>query len=243
MSHTFRAIALARYLGATILLLAAVAIACGGGDKAETDAQEVSDEDLAAMVLTQSDLGPELAELSLEESSGFDTNEARLQEADDPEDEAHDQQTFGRLNGFDRQFFGPEALLGGQGVLLIALGATLFADADGASGYLEDEVQDVERHVGQTDLEMLLEAADRFEVSQVGDEAIGLRTRASMLSEEGEPARIYVTYVWFRRGNLIGDIAVARMDDEDASARALELAKRLDERIQAVLRDELTPSQ
>ena len=242
MSHTFRTVALVRYLGATILLVAAVAIACGGGDKGEPVVQQISDEDLAAMVLTQSDLGAELAQSSMEESSRFDTNEVRLQEADDPEDEASDQQTFGRLNGFDRQFSTPENLLQGEGPLLTVSGATLFEDADGASGYLEDEVKDVERHVGQTDLGLLLEAADRFDVSGVGDEAVGLRTQASTSTEAAEPVRIYVTYTWFRRGNLIGDVAVARVDDADAGEQALELAKRLDERIQAVLRGELTPS-
>ncbi len=129
-----------------------------------------------------------------------------------------------------------------EGVMLIASGATLFTDAAGASGYLEDEVQDVERVVGQTDLELLLDTVDRFDVSGVGDEAVGLRTTASTPPGEGEPVRIYVTYTWFRRGNLIGDIAVARVDDGDASEQALKLAKRLDERIQAVLEGELTPS-
>lgn len=241
MSRTFRTIALGRYLGATILLLAAVAIGCGNGN-GEPVADQISDEDLAAMVLTQSDLGPELAALTLQESSRFDTNEVRLQEADDPEDEARDQETFGRLNGFDRQFLDPEVLLEGQGVFLIESGATLFADADGASGRLEDGAADLERHVGQLFLGLLLEAADRFEVSAVGDEAIGLRTRTSTAPDGGEPIRIYVTYIWFRRGAIIGDVAIARVDDVDASAQALDLADRLDERIQAVLQGELTPS-
>jgi hypothetical protein len=241
MSHAFRTISLARYLGAIILLAAAVAVACDGGN-GEPVADQISDEDLAAMVLTQSDLTPELTSLTLQESSRFDTNETRLQEADDPEDEARDQETFDRLNGFDRQFSSPEVVLQGEGVLLIAAGATLFADSDGASGYLEDEVEDVERRVGQTDLGLLLEAADRFDVSEVGDEAVGLRTQASTAPEAEEPTRIYVTYVWFRQGRLIGDIAIARVDDADASAEALELATRLDERIRAVLQGEPTPS-
>lgn len=241
MRRISRSITIAPYLAITILLLVAISVACGGGN-GEANGPEISDEDLAAMVLTQSDLEPELAGLSFQESSNFDTNESRLQEADDPEDETRDQETFGRLNGFDRQFLVPGALVEGQGVLLVAAGATLFEDTAGASGYLEDEVADVEGQVGQTDLGLLLESVERFEVSGVGDEAIGLRTEASTPSDGGQPTPIYTTYVWFRHGLLIGDVAIARLDDVETSDQALALATRLDERIQSVLRGELTPS-
>ncbi len=241
MSQAFRSIAFLRYLGAIILLLAAVGVACADGN-GEPVVTEISDEALAAMVLTSSDLGPELAALSLQEESRFDSNESRVEEADDPEDEAQDQEKFGRLNGFDRQFLSPETVLQGEGLLLIVSGATLFEDADGASGYLEDEVQDVEARVGREDLGLLLESAEKFDVSGLGDEAIGLRTQAATGPDGGESTQIFVTYAWFRRGQVIGDVAIARVDDSDASAQAQELASRLDERIQAVLEGELTPS-
>ena len=233
------------------VFLAAALAACGEGGKEASPtgtataatprpgAGGISDDDLAAMVPTKADLGQDFA--GFQESGALDTNEERLQTADDPEDEQKDQQTFGRVTGYDRQLAASVATIQADAPLLIHMGATLFEDSDGASGYLNDDIGDIQALVGRTDLGLLLEAVDQFEVPPLGDESMGLRTRASVPPEEGGPETLYVTYFWFRRDRIIGDVALARADDTDVSQQAQTLASLLDERIQRVLSGPPTP--
>jgi hypothetical protein len=225
-------------LVAATLLTVALA-ACGGGGEEKPPAPTISDEDLAAMVPTKADLGEDYA--GFQESAAPDTNEGRIETADDPEDEKKDQQTFGRITGYDRQLQASPSTIQAEAPLLIQIGVTLFGDGAGASGYLNDDVQDIQARVGRTDLGLLLEALDTFPVPQLGDESLGLRSRASVPPEEGGPMTVYVTYFWFRRDRIIGDVAIARTDDTDASQQAQTIASLLDERIQQVLSGLATP--
>ena len=236
------------------VLLATALAACGdGGDEATpTDtaattatgtprpgAEGISDEDLASMVPTKADLGQDFADY--QEAADVDTNEERLQTANDPEDEEKDQKTFGRVTGYDRQLAAPSTVAAGA-ALLVQMGVTLFEDSNGASGYLSDDVKDIQAFVGRTDLELSLEAVDQFQVPLLGDESLGLRTRASVPEEQGGPGTLYVTYFWFRRGRVLGDVALARLDDTDISQQAQTIAGLLDRRIEQVLSESVSPS-
>lgn len=244
----------ARFLALLAAVLLATALAaCGdGGEEASPTtgtavtaatprpgAGGISDDDLAAMVPTKANLGQDYA--GFQESGALDTNEDRLQTVDDPEDEEKDQQAFGRVVGYDRQLTASPSTLQANAPLLIHMGVTLFEDGDGASGYLNDDIGDIQALVGRPDLGLLLEAVDQFEVPLTGDESMGLRSRASAPPEEGGPETLYVTYFWFRRDRIIGDVALARTDDTDLSQQAETLATLLDESIQRVLSGSPTP--
>jgi hypothetical protein len=222
------------------ILLAAALAACGDDGEEKPPPATITEEDLASMVPTKADLGAEFA--GFQESAAPDTNEGRIQDADDPKDEKKDQETFGRITGYDRQLLASAATLQTDAPLLIQIGTTLFGDSDGAAGYLADDVKDIEARVGKTDLGLLLEALDPFPVPLLGDESLGLRSRASVPPEEGGPQTVYVTYFWFRRDRIIGDVAIARVDDADASEQAQAIASLLDERIQQVLSGLATPT-
>jgi len=239
------------------ILLATALAACGDGDDEATPtgtaattttatatprpgAGGISDEDLASMVPTKADLGQDFA--GFQEAAGADTNEERLNTADNPDDEEKDQQTFGRITGYDRQLSASPSTLQADAPLLIQIGVTLFEDSDGASGYLNDDVKDIQALVGRTDLGLVLEAVDQFQVPPLGDESLGLRTQASVPEEQGGPETLYVTYFWFRRGRVLGDVALARVDDTDISQQAQTIASLLDERIEQVLGGLVSPS-
>ena len=240
------------------VLLAAVLAACGDDGEEATPsgtatgtgttaatatprpgAGDISDEDLASMVPTKADLGQDYA--GFQEAAALDTNEERLETADDPEDEEKDQETFGRVTGYDRQLSASPSTLQTDAPLLMQIGVTLFEDDDGASGYLNDDVKDIEARVGRTDLGLLLDAVDPVTAPPLGDESLGLRTRESVPPEQGWPGTLDVTYFWFRRGRIIGDVALARVDDADISQQAQTIASLLDERIEQVLDRLATP--
>ena len=240
------------------VLLATALAACGDGNDEATPtgtattagttatatprpgAGGISDEDLASMVPTKADLGQDFS--GFQETAGADTNEERLSTADNPEDEEKDQQTFGRITGYDRKLSASPSTLQADAPLLIQIGVTLFEDSDGASGYLNDDVKDIQALVGRTDLGLILETVDQLQVPPLGDESLGLRTRASVPAEQGGPETVYVTYFWFRRGRVLGDVAIARVDDTDISQQAQTIASLLDERIEQVLGGLVSPS-
>ena len=227
-----------RLVALAALLLAATLAGCGGGEE-KPDASSISNEDLVAMALTKADLGPEFADF--QESAAPDTNEERVQTASDPEDERKDQQTFGRIGGYDRQLVAPNTTIQAGATLIVQIGVTLFADHDGAAGDLHDAVGDIQARVGRTDLSPLLEAADEFPVPRLGEESLGLRTQASVAPEQGGPGTLYVTYFWFRYDRIIADVAIARGDDADVSQQAQTIASLLDERIRNVLSGQAPP--
>jgi hypothetical protein len=191
------------------------------------------------MVPSKADLGQDYA--GFQEGADLDTNEERRQTADDPEDEENDQETYGRVVGYDRQLQASPSTLQAGAPLLVQIGVTLFEDEDGASGYLNDDVKDIEARVGRTDLGLVLEAVDPFAPLPLGDESLGLRSRASVPPDQGGPETLYVTYVWFRRGRIIGDVALARVDDTDISQQAQTIASLLEERIDQTLGQASTP--
>lgn len=240
------------------VLLATALAACGDGDDDATPtgtatatttaatatprpgAGGISDEDLASMVPTKADLGQDFA--GFQEAAALDTNDERRETADDPEDEKKDQETFGRITGYDRQLSASPSTLQADAPLLIQIGVTLFEDSDGASGYLNDDVKDIQALVGRTDLGLVLETVDQLQVAPLGDESLGLRTQASVPEEQGGPETLYVTYFWFRRGRVLGDVALARVDDADTGQQAQTIASLLDERIEQVLGGLVSPS-
>jgi hypothetical protein len=230
----------------TAVFLAAALTACGDsseevstGTPATTTtprpgASDISDEDLASMVPSKADLGPEFA--GYQESAAPDTNENRLENANDPDDERSDQQTFGRITGYDRELQISSSGVQADAPLLVHLGVTLIADSEGASGYLNDDLKDVQARIGQADPKLVLETLDSYQVTSLGDESLGLRTQASV---QGEPQSLYVTYFWFRRDRIIADVALGRFDDTNMSQQVQTIASLMDQRIQQVL---ATPS-
>jgi hypothetical protein len=247
----------ARLIPLLAVLLTAILASCGGDGEEATPAAtatgpaastavatprpgagDISDEDLMAMVPSKADLGQDYA--GFQEAADLDTNEERRETADDPGDEEDDQETYGRIVGYDRQLSASPSTLEAGAPLLVQIGVTLFEDDDGASGYLADDVKDVQARVGQTD-GLVLEAVDPFTPPPLGDESLGLRSRASLPPDQGGPETLYVTHVWFRRGRIIGDVALARVDDTDISQQAQTIATLLESRIDQTLGEASTP--
>jgi hypothetical protein len=225
-----------------VIALSAALAACGDNGGPDLTLREITDEELSLMVLRRADLGEEYADLRFIEQSDFVTNETRVKWALDPEDEADDLERFDRLNGYEAVYVAFSRPTEEGGALdEIRLGVALFADAAGASDYLEDELTDIEQGIGGEHLGRTLEEVKRFKVGGIADRSVGFRARATAAPGQDSAAPTNITQVYFRRGRLLADVAIGRLDEEDASEAVQTLARELDERIQAVLRGEVTP--
>jgi len=224
------------------LFLAVLAIiACGGG-KADLTAREITDEELSLMVLPLAELGSQYADFEFDEDeSGFQSNDDQIEDAFDEDDEAEDIERFGRLNGYADVYSSLAAVTDAEGVFFIGTSVSLYENTDGASGDLEDEVEDSRREIGMTTSDdVTLENAEEFEAEGIGDESVGLILTLSVSGDE--KLTFYGTLVGFRRGRLIGSSIIARFDDEDVQEEAALLARKLDQRISAALQGEVTPT-
>jgi len=216
------------------------ASACGGGGSGPKDMtdREITDGELSLMVLPQSDLGSQYADFKLDDTSGLQSNEQVINTAFDTEDEAQDVEQFGRANGYEESYTFSAAQPEENGPIHIATGVILHKDADGASGNLKNGVEDAQQAVGKTKEDVTLQGVETFEVGNIGQEAVGLVQKASLKVGEQELA-IEQTLVGFREGRLIGSVTIGSLAGGDVQEEATALARKLDERILAVLRGEV----
>lgn len=223
---------------AAFLLLVAACGGEGGGEEDGITAGDISDEQLALMVLEQSELGEGYAgfELTL---SRLETRDQRAVHVD--EDEAKDLERFGELKTYEQRYSRDEALAEGTGPVSVGTTVFVFESAKGASSYLDDDVADLERKVGQQLGLTKIHTVERFSLDAVGDESLGLRLIVLTLTETGWVSH-YHTLAWFREGHILALVSLVRLDNSDVRAEAEALAHKLDERIQAVLGGQVVPT-
>jgi hypothetical protein len=224
-----------------VALTLILASACGGGGQKDLTDREITDDELSLMVLPLSDLGSQYADFELDDTSGLQSNEQAIDDAFDSEDEAQDVERFGRANGYEAFYTSTQALLDEKGPINVGMDVILHENADGASGNLKDGVEDAQRAVGMTKEDVTIQSVDTFKVDNIGDEAVGMVHKASFKVDEGE-LTVEQTVVGFQEGRLIGSVAITGFEGEDMQAEATALARKLDERILAVLRGEVEPS-
>jgi hypothetical protein len=221
-------------LAAGALLLAAGAVSCGGGGEEDVTARPIDDSLLGTMAVYEVDLPGDFAGFVRVEDSGFKNNEQSAEEHFDPVDEAGDLERFAQEREYVRRY-GPAAdgpAAEGQAISFVS-SVRLFADPLGASGYLEDELADLEGSVGKDVGGAVVDAVERLDVGGIGNEAAGVRI--SLTLEDGRPA--HETQIFFRRGRLLLSLTALRGDDIDFKSELETLARSLDERIEIVLKE------
>jgi hypothetical protein len=219
------------------LLLATAGISCTSSDALQKALEDITDDDLAVMVLPADELGEDYEDLEVSgDESGHISNSAAAEDSFDTDTTAEDLEELGRISGYDLSYEDPDFLsLDSIGGLLGALtSVTLFEDAEGASAFLEKEKSDAEEQEGETEAGVRVESVETRNVD-LADEATGMEFHASI----GE-VDIYGSAVYLRLDRLVGLAAVTRGDDEDVSGEVERIAGLLNERIRDVLLGDLS---
>lgn len=220
-----------RFLWTGGLLLVLFLAGCGDGGKGDSLAAHISDEALMSMALAKEELGDEYADFDLA-TSGVETREERT--GDVSEDEAEDLKRFGELKSYHERYQREGALAEGSGPFTVGVTIYLFQSESGASGYLQDDLADLEQARAETPGAGLVENIDYFALDQTGDESLGFRATINLTTETGiVPVR--QTAAWIRRGGLLVLFSLMRLDEKDVRDEVRALARKLDERIEAVL--------
>ncbi len=235
-----------------ILFAAGLSAACGGTEEEEAaspaaqpveTAREISGADLQQMVLRQADLGSAYASFTLDEESGFVSKDQRAEMAFNPADEKRDLDRFGYVNSYAESYSEPtltepNASLPAEGPISIDTEVLLFDEADQAGGYLADDLADSKGDVGAAASGGRVESFEEFGVVSIGDEAWGGRLVLVVSDESGEEIRFHFTGIELQRGQMVGFVVILLVDDENVADEVISLARKLDERIKAVLAEE-----
>ncbi len=215
--------------GALVCALVLAACGCGGGE--DLTAREISDEELFLMLLPKAEMGEDYAGLSVVRDPAFGTASDSIGAFDVAYAEATIDEESGEPTG-----------------QTVAFAVHLFEDAEGASGNVEEELADWEGQVGamrtgKQHWDSQLTAAERFKPGRIADESRGIRFTMTHFIDPPSGIDEHTTVVWFRRGRLLASTSISTtFGNPDFREAAEALARKLDERIQAVLRGELTPT-
>jgi hypothetical protein len=212
---------------ACVLVLAGCAL--GGNDGAD----EITQEELAIMVLPQDQFGAALTALEVDrEDSGRVSAKEAAESTTDPHDTAADLRQAGWVDGYELNFSDPNRSISferGEGLIVVGSTVDLFDTATSARAYIVRELRDHERFRGKNVQGVRLAKFKTFDVN-VGDEAWGLE----MTARVGR-VKMHITGVVFRSGRVVADGGFMRADDAPMRSEALKAAQALESRIERVL--------
>ena len=212
------------------------AAACGGGGSVDDTAREISNEQLAQMVLALDHFGPEYAAFTPEADNGVRNVDTASAGDFDAADERADLERASFVSAYEVNFLN-EAVEGAP--FLLGSEVYVFANADGARTYLKDSEAEITENAGRTSDGATIEAINRFEV-KAGDEAMGANADISLRRDDGSSTRFWLTVVEFRRGRLVGDVRMFGMGLSDTDKVRLQgkveaLAATMNERVSSAV--------
>ncbi len=221
---------------ATVPLLLAACFGGGGSKKEAVDdtSRDISNEELAQMVLALADFGPDFLEFQVSDDNGFVTAEQKAEDDFDPEDEARDLEEFGWAAGYSQDFVKAAAVEKGFGLFIAGTDVDLYETPEGAAGYFDDTQAELGDMEGQTSEGFTVEEIRGFE-ADVADEAVGFRMSGSGQDDDGSPFSASLNGVAFRHGRIIGVVSFGALGEIEAKDKLRELARTQDERIASVL--------
>jgi len=231
MAHYWKAL-LALTTGLSLL----TAAACSGGGSVDDTAREISNEQLAQMVLALEQFGPEYAAFTPQAENGVKNLDTASADDFDAADERADLERASFVSAYEVNFL-KEAVEGAP--FFLGSEVYLFASADGATTYLKDSEAELTENAGRTSEGSTIEAINRFEV-KAGDEALGANADISVRREDGSSTGFWLTVVEFRRGRLAGDVRMFGMGLSDIDKVRLQgkveaLAAVMNERVSGAL--------
>jgi len=218
----FRTWKTALALSTALLLLAA---ACGGDSDGngggDDTAREISNEELAQMVLAPEQFGPEYVGFTSDPDNSGALNLDTASEDDfDPAAERADLEAFGFASGYQAYFTSGQGTEAGTRSLGSDVG--VFQTADSAAQYFGDSTAEIKDYIGKTSEGFTIVEAEEFDLESTADEAVGLRAVSRFTSEDGTTTDIWIVGTSFRRGRLLGGLTIYAIGASDLEKQRLQ---------------------
>lgn len=220
------------------MLLLAAACKSGGDTDWQQLLADVTEDDLAVMVLSPDRLGDEYEGLAINANDGPLDSAEIADDTIDPDDTAADIEQGGYVAGYYLFVFDEslQSLENGEGVFTAGSSVLMFDDEDGAEAALEKERTDSEGFLGDELDGFVITASSNRQVSDLGDRAYAYTLTFEFTSLDSSA---YLTVVQVQLDRLIATVTIARGDQDDVADEAETLARTLVDRIESVVRGEL----
>jgi hypothetical protein len=189
-------------------------------------------------VLALVDFGPEFAGFTPNADNGLTNLDTASQDDFDPAAERADLETFGFTSGHEVYFSTTDPIEGGT--FFLGSQTAMFQTADGAGGYFQDNEAEIVEDVGKTNDGVTLVEAQKFDLSLNASQSHGVRGIASFADEDGTPNDVWIVAAEYRRGRLLGSVAIYAFAPSELEKARLEgivgtLASRMNDRMATVL--------
>ena len=200
----------------------------------ERATQDITEQDLASMVLVKEDLPDRFREFQRGREGPLDNETMAAQGF--PGSTTEDIWATGRITGYLREFVTPiqPELMEDGSDLITATVVHLFRDRDAVSRWMEEKfLGEFQRSVGkEIGLGQQLIAADRLDYEGFYDEAVGLRTL-----QTSRAGLVTSSIFDFRVGRLLGVAYLVTLGDGDQHQAVGELGLELERRMVRVVLD------
>lgn len=231
-----------RIAASLIVPLVAWSVACGGGGKGarppvatptpklEHAVKDLTDDQMALLVLPLADYGPRYGFFELNAASGLISLTQRANQACSPSKEAAAMGKFGWTRGF-AVFFTPP-LDTGSDTLSIGSNIDVYStDAKAQEKLVYDSatVRDDARSANGC-YGFAVEGVDDLPITGIGEQVIAVRERFSVAGVRGS-----TSILAFRRGPVVASVTLYRLSAEDATAELIALAKKIDAKLAPLL--------
>jgi len=203
------------------VMVALLAFGCkGGGNPLDKAMKEITNDQLAIMVLPQADLGQDAADLPVDPSSGagFIDSVQWAEESPDPDDTAADVEAAGFVHAYELSYanYGRD-----EGVVEADSLVALYRSDAEASAFLAQFLADLQSTAGQDEGGYYHQNVTVSDEGGVGDEA-SLLTADFVIT--GPPDTTgHTAGVGFRLGRLVGFVSENRFDDTDIAPTVAKL--------------------
>ena len=220
----------------TVAVLALATVGCHGGDddkRIDDTARQISDDELAEMVLALTDFGAGYAGFQAEDN-GLRTIDQIVAGDLDPDDERADLERFGWASAYEEFYANPQADNETSGVLAVGSTVNLFDTAQGADGYLEDSKEELTTQVGMSTGAVTIADIQKFDAA-VADEAVGAIVKGDVKTEQTPRTQLWQIAIIFRHGRLVAVVTMYSSEEPQSQDTVNDLAVLFDENISAVL--------
>lgn len=225
-------------LGPAVLALALFA-GCGGSDDGDSELWEaIADlrtRDLNVLVLPASEIGSLARGFDVDSGSGPIDNATAADNTINPDDTERDMERKGRISGYSLDYSNPDP--GDEDVLQVGTSVSLWEDGDKASTSLNEAIEEFLEYEGEEVDGLVLTRAERFDVDDLGDEAIGMRIEF----EVPGLGPVHGTAVYVRLDRLGLNANMIGFSDEDFADDMVSVARKHVQWVTDVVTGELDP--
>ncbi len=220
-----------------VALLAIATLGCQGGgnsEPADDTARQISDDELADMVLDVAEFGTDYAGFQANGDNGRRTLDEIAEDDFDPEDERADLERFKWASGYQEFYISPQDAEEKSSVFFVGSSIDLFDTAEGATDYLEDSRAELTTQVGKGNNGVTVQEIRQFD-ADIADGAAGALLRGNMETEQISSMSFWMTAVMFRHGRLVASVGMYSLVEPQFEDTVKDLALRFDQNIASSL--------